>query len=331
MIYVLCPGNFKSGGPELLHQLVAQINSFKHHHAKIAYFDYRSKEVPYDKELINYVDDDWVLEDNVIDSSDNIVVIPEMNVEKAKKYPLSKKYIWWMSVDNYKYTNKFRDMVQTKGIIHAVSWSLKGKGYNKDSLVRSVDLNLCQSCYAKNYILNELKIPMKKIKYLSDYINDEYLKNYSKSLEHKKSNVVLYNPKKGISFTKKLIKKSTNIKWIPLINMTNREIHEALQSAKVYIDFGDHPGKDRLPREAAINGCCIITDKEGSAFYQEDVPIPEEYKLERNDTSINSILNRINDCLENYSERINDFSNYRNFILSEKDRFNDDVKRIFLD
>ena len=113
--------------------------------------------------------------------------------------------------------------------------------------------------------------------------------------------------------------------------MTNREIHEALQSAKVYIDFGDHPGKDRLPREAAINGCCIITDKEGSAFYQEDVPIPEEYKLERNDTSINSILNRINDCLENYSERINDFSNYRNFILSEKDRFNDDVKRIFLD
>ena len=30
---------------------------------------------------------------------------------------------------------------------------------------------------------------------------------------------------------------------------------------KLYIDFGGFPGKDRLPREAVMHDCCIITGK----------------------------------------------------------------------
>jgi len=33
---------------------------------------------------------------------------------------------------------------------------------------------------------------------------------------------------------------------------------------QVYIDFGHHPGQDRLPREAVQCGCVVITGKRGS-------------------------------------------------------------------
>lgn len=69
--------------------------------------------------------------------------------------------------------------------------------------------------------------------------------------------------KKGIKFTKKLIDKSIGIKWIPIENMTTQQVKSLLGNSKVYVDFGNHPGKDRFPREAAIMGCCVITGKRG--------------------------------------------------------------------
>ena len=39
------------------------------------------------------------------------------------------------------------------------------------------------------------------------------------------------------------------------------------------MDFGFHPGQDRLPREAALLKNCIITNREGSAAFYKDVPI----------------------------------------------------------
>lgn len=53
-----------------------------------------------------------------------------------------------------------------------------------------------------------------------------------------------------------------------------------MSKSKVYIDFGNHPGKDRIPREAAISGCIVITGKRGAAAFAEDVCIPETYKFD---------------------------------------------------
>lgn len=57
------------------------------------------------------------------------------------------------------------------------------------------------------------------------------------------------------------MKKARELNFKPIINMTRDEVIRELQRAKVYIDFGNHPGKDRIPREAAILGCCAIVGK----------------------------------------------------------------------
>jgi len=115
-----------------------------------------------------------------------------------------------------------------------------------------------------------------------------------------------------------------------IINMTRKEVIETLQRAKVYMDFGNHPGKDRLPRESAILGCCVITGKRGSARYFEDVPIPEQYKFEDKEESIPTIVERIRDCLENFEERYKDFDYFRQVIREEPKKFLEDLKKIFI-
>jgi hypothetical protein len=171
-------------------------------------------------------------------------------------------------------------------------------------------------------------IPEDKKAYLSDYLNPDFLK--IKTDLSKKENIVAYNPKKGFSFTKKIISNAKDIKFVPLINMTRQQVIETLQRAKLYIDFGNHPGKDRIPREAAILGCCVITGKRGSAAFFEDVPIPDEYKFEDKEENIPKIIDKIYDCFENFEERYESFNYYRQVIQSEPQKFIDDLKEIFI-
>ena len=190
----------------------------------------------------------------------------------------------------------------------------------------NVTLHLAQSEYAVDFLA---KKGFTNVRYLSDFINKNYLLESDEKLKCQKENIVIYNPSKGLLFTKKIIKANRDINFMPLVNMTNKEIMDYMSKAKLYIDFGAHPGKDRMPREAAVMGCCVITGKRGSAGF-DDISIPEKYKFVDKNSSINKISNAINDILNNYYERISDFSNYREIIKNEEEKFYKDVKEIFL-
>ena len=112
-------------------------------------------------------------------------------------------------------------------------------------------------------------------------------------------------------------------------HLNRSELINLIQSAKLYIDFGNHPGKDRLPRECAINGCCIITGKKGSAAFFEDIPIKNKYKFLDNDKSIPDIVATIRWSLKNYEQATTDFDDYRKKISNEKKIFETQVAQIF--
>ena len=111
--------------------------------------------------------------------------------------------------------------------------------------------------------------------------------------------------------------------------MTNEEVLNLLLKSKVYIDFGTHPGKDRIPREAAMCGCCVITGKRGSAKYYEDVPLRDDFKFDDKEENIDKIIDKINLCLENYEEQNKNFDEYRKGIIGEEEKFEEDIKKIF--
>jgi len=201
----------------------------------------------------------------------------------------------------------------------------KGVDLSNEMIVPKVDLHLFQSDYAKH---NLLKNGLTNIKHLCGYLDDGFFP-YDYKIDSKED-IVLFNPKKGFKFTKKIISSAPNIKFLPIQNMSRQEVINMMKKAKVYIDFGNHPGKDKMPREAAICGCCVITGKRGSAAFYQDVPLSDKYKFEDKEENIPKIVDTIRYCINNHKEAIKDFDEYREVIKKEKDRFIEDLRGIFL-
>lgn len=318
IIYVVCPVYKKTGGTELAHQLVAELkkNSIN---AYITYYGHKNKNI--NPAFREYVDEyKWI--DEVVDTNKNFIIVPEINFDYLDNLKKIQKAIWWMSVDNYIKNDGYLGAVQILGLVNATKALLKGRIKLKKHGFDKKITHFYQSEYAKSYLEKQ---GVEDAVRLSDYINDSYLKNDS---VYKKENYVLYNPKKGFKFTKKIIDITPELRWIPIENMTTEQVKDIFLKSKVYVDFGNHPGKDRFPREAAISGCCVITSKLGSAAFHEDVPIENKYKFELKKANIKQIVGMIKQCLENYDNEKQNYIEYIDFIKSEHKMFEDDVKNI---
>lgn len=325
VIYVGCPAFNKTGGTELAHQLVKTLLE----NGKNAYILYYDTNKIGDNSLINpaftkYVSE-YVTLNQVDDKEENILVVPEIRIELLSNFNKLQKAIWWMSVDNYLKNNGFMNAVKFYGFLRAAKLLLTNKIALFERNLNNQTLHLYQSEYARLFLESK---GVTNVARLSDYLNDTYLNTSEVSIKERKDNV-LYNPKKGIVFTQKLIKAAPQFNWIPIQNMTTDEVRELLLTSKVYVDFGNHPGKDRFPREAAISGCCIITDKKGSAKNSVDICIPESYKFEDVSSNIELVTLKIKDCLDFFEKNIQSFDSYRESILSEKKVFENDVKTLF--
>ncbi|MDD2780910.1 hypothetical protein [Sulfuricurvum sp.] len=337
IIYIASP-SISSGGPELLHQLShALINLGLD--TRIYYFDTYSLS-PKPAEYNCYQTQTTFAID---DHSSNILIVPEVNTDLLQKFQYVQKIIWWLSIDNYYaiklskktwikligYFNKFAKILNLSYFLPSPSLSHFMHTDFLDSMKgNKVDYHLVQSHYAFQHLLSR-GINIELIDYLSDFINSDYTSSQYKHALSTRKNHILYNPKKGMEFTKKLIEYSPELEWVPLINMNRNELIKLLLISKVYIDFGNHPGKDRFPREAAICGCCIITGKKGAAENDIDIPIPEDYKFHDDEKVVDQIITKIKFCLQNFSDASIDFDPYRTYIFTEKEIFKKDVKQIF--
>ena len=312
-VYMVLPAFSKSGGPELGHQFVYLCNK-NGISATVAYFNYDKYENPINPDFAKYVDG-WIPFEKIPDEDNVRIVFPESYIYFLKKFRKAKKYIWWMSVDNaFNYSFSLRT-IKSRGLIWALRQLKQGNvGFNRT--IKSADGHFYQSEYARLFLERK---GIKNVYPLSDYINDSF---FGKAFDVSyKEDLVLYNPAKGYKFTKKLIDKNPQLKWVALKNLTTAQVVELLKKGKVYIDFGHHPGKDRFPREAAISGCCIITGKRGAAKNDVDVEIDAKYKFDEKAKNIGGIVALIEDCLVHYEDRISDFAAYRLKIEKEKEIF----------
>ena len=301
--YIFAPAGQTSGGPELAHQLCQTINMLTEYEAYMCYVDTDNRDCansfPIDVESPRAYREyatEHVVSKEEMDRKENVVVVPEALTYSFLGILNAKKVLWWMSVDNYLASTREENLKE---------------------LEDTVELHLLQSYYAKNYV--EQKFANAKMLPLTDYVN--LLHGQFLLPEMYRRNVVLYNPKKGKECIDALKQQITGVQWIPIMGLNLEEIIVLMQSSKVYVDFGNHPGKDRIPREAAVNGCCVITNKKGSAAFSEDVPILEQYKFTDPLNEVARLEALLMDICANYSEHISNFAEYRDWIKGEKNRF----------
>lgn len=305
-IYVYCPGGSVTGGPELLHQLVSELNKI-HVPASIVYY-------PCDRTWSTpepYLRYGCPIEKEASDEPDIAVIVPEVATDLLYRFSRARRCIWWLSVDNYRGNISGREMA---------------KLYLKRLLVSRImsprtTIHLCQSYYSLRFIKRRFGVNGVM---LSDYLSDEFLTAHQPI---DRLNIVAYNPRKGLRITRSIIRKAVGITFTPLVNMSRDELRSTLQCAKVYIDFGCHPGKDRIPREAAAAGCIVIVGKRGSAKNDHDVGIPPQYKVApwQHKKTI-AMIQRI---FLDYPTHLKAQESYRRRILTERDEFAIQVVNLF--
>ena len=311
-ILVCCPGSTVPGGPELMHQLVNELRELNHE-AYICYSPFEGKhDCPDAYKEYN------APQMRVSDEEGDLIILPEITTCFVMKIKRARVAIWWLSVDNY-----FRGC---------------GESWVKDSFAKVKTLfrdrlpliclrqclHFTQSAYARNF-LSRAFIPSMM---LTDYLNLIHLKAKDGSI-CPKNNIIAYNPKKGASKTKAIIAANLNVNFVPIQGMTRDEVLTLLSTAKIYMDFGHHPGKDRLPREAAMAGCCIITGIQGSARNDEDVPIPSVYKLDDDCIPGGGFRSLVESIFNDFEQHNANFKEYRATIRNEPTAFRHQLDDIF--
>jgi hypothetical protein len=291
-IYILTPPGVVTGGPEAIYQLCDSINSLGGNCFILFKYEHLN---PFPEEYHHYNINQCYYSDD-INKSDNLIIVPEIWTGSLYEdgYNNMSKAIWWLSVDNC---------------------------YDRDYIQLTDDvLHLYQSEYAKSFLSGRGLV---NIFPLFDYINDDFLltENFDKK------NIICYSTKGEVE-AKQIMEYLPEYDFVMLKDMTRLDVINKLKDSKVYIDFGNHPGKDRMPRESAVFGNCLITNRRGSANFKEDIQIPDSYKLSEFD--LVQISELIRDCIDNYVIRNLDFFDYRNIIKGQKDEFFDQVKKLFI-
>ena len=313
-IYIASIPRAVSGGPELLHQLCSDLLR-RGLDARLWYptDDPTPEPTVYRKYHVPYTT-------TINPSPENILIFPETMAEVYPRLEGIRKVLWWLSVDNYMGHLKY--LLETQ-MDYFLCHTLRQALY-----VFSPDAQMehwVQSEYARRYVrLNG--VPDAQVHFVGDYLQSgTHIGLSGGGLKTSRNDIIAYNPRKGMEFTKELMAAAPDLAWTPIEDMTAAEVHDLLSRAKVYIDFGNHPGQDRIPREAAAAGCCIITGQRGAAANDIDIPIPSSYKFPDDPQAIPAILACLRACLADYEGHIDDFAGYRAMIAGQKAKFRQDI------
>jgi len=278
-MYILFPPNAEAGGVESIFQGCDSINRNGGDCWLVYEGEHLKDPIPEKYKCYENVKTSHI--SNVDMNKKNLMILPEVFTDKIPDFSDMGVAIWWLSVDNNH--GKFRDFA------------------NDDIL------HLYQSEYAKDFLVRN---GANNILPFHDYINEFEI------VESERQNLVCFNPAKGLEKTRFIANNTPEgVGFVPLSGMSKQDMIRAMSACKIYIDFGHHPGRDRIPREAALLGCLVITSRDGSAGFHEDIPVDERYKIGDLNPSIGALLN---DLIQNYDSEVSNFDHYREVISGQK-------------
>ena len=344
-IYIACPYGTVTGGTESLHQLVSTLNNTGKE-AYIFYYNTRNRkkvEVPNKFKKYNIK-----IAQKINDEQLNILIVPEIATHLIYKYNRIQKCIWWLSLDFYfksfpmkeaegsKYTRNINNKFIKKIMVYIVyimkiiiGRKYKMLDFDKDNNVGDyIHLYNCE--YVRMFLL-EKGINIYKTAYLCGPINKSYIND--KHIIEDKKNIVCFNPAKDFTFANKLIEytqqRRDDIVFKPIKNMTLAQVKNLLMKSKVYMDFGFFPGPERIPREAVVSYCNIMTSNRGSAGNEHDVLVPKKYKYDVDNVNIEIVYDGLIELLDDYKGNLHLYDSYRNKVEDQIKRFENDIIDIF--
>jgi hypothetical protein len=318
-VFILCFAQAQTGGPEALHSLGYKLRAM----GVDAFMVYYGGQTGVNPVHPAYAPLSVPWRPTAEDEEGDIIVLPELIPDIAERFQRARPVIWWLSVDNY-----LAGHTELNGGIDPCRLATQPR-----------IIHLAQSEYARRFLLERLNIPLAQTYTLRDYLHRRFFFNpYYSMRADRRLPIVLFNPRKGWEFTRKLFTQEQALQqnaekniltWLPLVDYSPDQCAQLLRVAMAYIDFGEHPGMDRIPREAAASGCLVITGRKGSAAFAEDLPLPPAYQFEDTEENMPAIIALLYDIAARYDERAADLAPYRDWINGQEARFERDAALIF--
>ena len=317
-IYVLSRAGAVSGGPDALHRLVHTLREFGAR-AFISYVPLDvSAEVP-ETYRRNY----RVVAAQPIDAPTNLIVLPEVMAHYVRDFHQARVVVWWLSVDHFFGCTGRPGQLGWRRFLHDLKSlaGLPGRRARWGEL-RGID-HYSPSAYAATFLRGYCI----EAKPLHDPVNAIFMRPRP---EATRRDAIAHNPAKDQRYAAAIRAALPEFEWVELVGMSHEEVAATLGSIKVYLDFGYFPGRERLPAEAVLSGACLVTGRRGAARFDDDLPIPEYYKIDHRAVDF-AVRARevVLDIFGNFEERTRDFDRFRVRLREEPDRFRDEALAAF--
>ena len=323
-VVILCP-ELATGGSEALHQLGHAINTLGGR-AVMAYFSRhstirmeegllqcRTQLAPaFQEHFSRYAP---ITEPAIPLTPRSLVIFPEVLAKAARGFRHSPRAIWWLSVDN----------------------AVVAEGAMKDPAVRArlfADESLqhyYQSCYAQAYLLAE---GARQVIPLFDYVERSYRLTAEAAAAKAAApgpRTIAVFPRKGAALAAPFIEANPGLNFLRIENMTREQVGQALAGSSVYIDFGHHPGKDRVPREAALAGNVVFLHEKGAGAHHGDYPVDRYYLFSEGEVQSGALLERVHAALADYPAHLSRQSPFLQRIVLEQPQFMMQVVSAFVE
>lgn len=279
-VNVLYGRGIRSGGPEAVHQLVHELRA-----VGVDAFVVPDRRTVGNTRVADYAAYDAPERMVVPDEPSQVVVAPEVYLPELLALRRVRRVCWWLSIDNSPVFRAERYLADvTAGLAdrprareaRSLVWLARRELSGWRTRLRDIE-HLTQSTYAAEYLGRRLGVETMPV---SDYIPGAATAVLPERPASGPIPVVAFNPAKGVRLLRGVRRRiGRDIRWLPIEGLSPGGVRERLAEATAYLDLGPHPGKDRMPREAALAGAVSVVVRRGSGAYQSDVPTPPEHKV----------------------------------------------------
>jgi hypothetical protein len=174
-----------------------------------------------------------------------------------------------------------------------------------------------QSFYGKGFIRNHLG--------RDSFMLTDYPRQLRVGPQVKDPNLVVYNGAKGKWKIDDLRRRLPEVTFQPLENLSFQQVCEALSRASLYVELGHLPGRDRLPREAALYGTPTVLLARGAGYCWEDFPLGVKYRIPYTVDWADYMSPVISDVLRDPIEILSTQSEFRNWVEDEPRRYHESL------
>lgn len=333
-IYIYSPSNIVSGGVNSLHLLCKALIS-KGFNAKMYYI-----EPPawfFENRIIKQFNVPYCVTIN--DSETSLLVVPEAVTNLLGNFSKLQKMVYWLGIYFYFKSKPHRSFLtfkpfrrlfycsnyfgQSANWFHKIAKQVNYWNKANDPIWSNGTLHISNSQYAAEFVKS---MGVQQVFVLHNPVRNEF---YDHKVNAARSKTILFGPKMPNSIINKVAKTAKGFECIRLKRLNPETLSELYQKAMLFVELGNFSGRDRMPREAVLSGCVIISSTNGSAAHYNDLQLPEYYKINTHKPCLTELINKIAAVTANYSYHYGQMQTYIDYLNYEKNEFENTVSGIF--